>query len=475
MHDSQRNPQHLLEQILTLLEKQHLVEHMIHGQGQRKHELVESLISRQHQSKLQQKLEHMHAADVAYVLEALPPEFRILVWKDVGIEQGALVLLEIAEAVRPSLIAGLGEDRLTAMLRCLDGDDLGWIADDLPAELLDARRRELSQTDQQWLRRSLRYAEDQVGFLMTDELIRARQTSTVAEAIEQIRCRDQWPHHMDKLLVINHLGVLTGIVSLAGLLMAKPEQRLAQIMDREVYTFRPDESGESAGRSFERYNLVSAPVVDERGKLIGRLTVDVVMDHLRERVQEDALNSVGLKEDEDLFSPVWKSARNRWLWVGLNLVTAFIASRVIGAFEEAIMQLVALAALMPIVASVGGNTGNQTTALVIRGLALEQIAPGNRRHLLRKELGVALLNGAVWGGVVGLFTLLFYGDWALMAVITVAMSVNLLIAALTGVGVPLLLERMNRDPAMGSSVLLTATTDTMGFLIFLGLAALFLV
>jgi magnesium transporter len=238
--------------------------------------------------------------------------------------------------------------------------------------------------------------------------------------------------------------------------------------------FGVNDAADDAARAFERYDLVSAPVVNERGKLIGRLTVDAMVDFIREESEEEALNMAGLRGDEDLFAPIWDSARNRWLWLSINLCTAFIASRAIGLFEATIAQIVALATLMPIVAGIGGNSGNQTTTLVVRGLALGEITPENTWHLTFKELGVGLLNGIVWGATVGLFTYLLYWSVPLGLVMAAAMLLNLLLAAAVGVAIPLIQHKLGRDPAFGSSVLLTFITDGMGFFIFLGLATVFL-
>jgi magnesium transporter len=227
-------------------------------------------------------------------------------------------------------------------------------------------------------------------------------------------------------------------------------------------------------QAFERYDLRTAPVVNIHNQVVGVLSVDQVMDYVNESAQRERLSLVGLREDEDLFGSVWKSSRNRWTWLILNLMTAFIASRVIGLFEGTIERLVALAALMPIVASVAGNSGNQTVALVIRGLALNQINTGNFYRLLFKEIGISLINGLVWGSVVGFFAYLFYGKVSLAVVMVAAMMLNLLMGALAGVVFPLTLHKLGRDPVMGSSVMLTAITDSMGFFIFLGLAAMFL-
>ena len=240
-----------------------------------------------------------------------------------------------------------------------------------------------------------------------------------------------------------------------------------------VAAFTPDQPATDAAQAFERYDLVSAPVVDDLGKLIGRLRIDAVLDFVRVAADQDALVRAGLRGAEDLFATVRQSFRNRWPWLCLNLGTAFVASRVIGWFEEEIVRIAALAALMPIVASLGGNTGNQTVALVTRALALDQLR-GSRLRLVRKELAVGAVNGLLWGGVLGILALALYHSAPLGAVMMTAVVLNLLVAAVAGIAVPLALHRLGRDPAHGSSVVLTFVTDGMGFLLFLGLARLVL-
>ena len=246
-------------------------------------------------------------------------------------------------------------------------------------------------------------------------------------------------------------------------------------MAKEVVKFTPDDNASDASKAFERYDLISAPVINNRGKLIGRLTVDIVMDYIRDESVEDVLNMAGVKGEEDLFSPLFDSAKNRGPWLMVNLFTAFIASRVIGLFEDTIVQLVALAALMPIVASIAGNTGNQTTALIIRALSQGQITSENTWLLIKKEISVSMINGLVFGSIVGVFALVLYQDISLSIVIASAMLTTLMIAAIVGLAVPIFLEKAGRDPALGSSVILTAATDSMGFFIFLGLATIFLI
>src|SRR5690606_7061551 len=239
-----------------------------------------------------------------------------------------------------------------------------------------------------------------------------------------------------------------------------PDKMVREVMAPDVNTFHPEDESDEAAQAFERYDLISAPVVDGGGHLIGRLTIDVMVDYIREESDAEVLGRAGLREDEDIFASVWASVRNRWAWLAVNLVTAFIASRVIGLFEDSIEKLVALAALLPIVAGIGGNAGNQTITMIVRALALEQITSGQAARLWRKELGVALLNGLIWGGVIGIVAWLLYDNVLLGVLMMVAMTLNLLLAALMGVGIPLAMDRLGRDPALGSSVLITAMTDS---------------
>jgi magnesium transporter len=252
------------------------------------------------------------------------------------------------------------------------------------------------------------------------------------------------------------------------------ETPVTEVMLTDFVTLYPDDKAEDAAQAFERYDLVSAAVIDQAGKLLGRVTVDAVVDFIRAKSESEALAKGGLRETEDVFAPVWESVKNRWAWLAINLVTAFIASRVIGAFEGSIEKLVALAALMPIVAGIGGNSGNQTITMIVRALALGQIQIEQAKKLFIKEIGVALANGLVWGGILGVLAWVLYGNVKLGLVMTLAMTLNLLLAAIMGVVIPTTMAKLGRDPALGSSVLITACTDSGGFFIFLGLATLFL-
>ena len=464
-----------LRQIVKLLEKQRLVEAMVdRDRTSPRHELIESLVHRQHLVELQLKLRSLHPADIAYILEALPPSDRLLVWRQIEDECGGEALLEMSDGVRESLIEGLIGPELVRVLGQLDVDDLAELAEAVPAEVLAEVSQTLPARDRDWLQVTMAYPEDRVGHLMSPDVLTVRESQRVEQVLRLLRGRDDLPPNTDSLFAVDARHQFKGVLPLRALLLNEPDRLIAELLPADPVVFGANDAADDAARAFERYDLVTAPVLDERGKLVGRLTVDAVMDYIREESEEDALNWAGLRGDEDLFAPIWTSARNRWLWLAVNLGTAFIASRAIGLFEATIVQIVALAALMPIVAGIGGNSGNQTTALVVRGLAMGEITPDNTGYLVLKELGVGLMNGLVWGATVGLFAYLLYWSAPLGMVMAAAMLLNLLLAALVGVAIPLILHRLGRDPAMGSSVLLTFITDGMGFFIFLGLATVFL-
>ena len=461
--------------VRDLLEKQKLVEAIVHERESPKKDLVESLVHRQHLVELQTKIERMHTGDIAHILEVLPLDDRLVVWHQIREQRGGDVLLEISDSVRESIIENMSREQLLAVLDQMDGDDLAYIADDIPEDVLHVRLQSLTAEDQDWLRDARQYEEDTVGFLMSNEMVVVKESATLDEAARQLRRLDELPIHNDKLFVVDRRGILKGVLSLQNILLNEPELNVAKIMATDVVKFRPDDDASEASKAFERYDLVSAPVVNERGKLIGRVTVDVVMDYIRDESTEDVLNMAGLSGEEDLFAPVFDSVKNRGFWLVINLIAAFIVSRVIGLFEGTIAQLVSLAILMPIVAAVGGNIGNQTAALIIRALTLGQINSQNTFHLVRKEVAVSILNGIMLGIVVALFAYLLYQNYALAVVIGVAMLLTMIVAAIIGLSVPIILEKTGHDPALGSSIITTATTDSMGFLIFLGLATLFLI
>jgi magnesium transporter len=464
----------LLEQVTELLRRHRLAaEHASDDRTFR--ERVEDLVQRGDLEAMRRELDRLHPADVAYVLEALPLDARLLVWSLVRTERDGEILLEVSDAVRETLIESMDDHELLAAAEQLDTDEIADLAPDLPREVLQAVFKSLSIDEREQLRAAMSYDEDAVGALMDFDLVEVRADVTLEVVLRYLRRLDELPDHTDQLFVVDREAHLQGLLPVNKLIVSSAEALVGEVMLRDFVQFSPHESAEEAADAFERYDLVSAPVVDENGRLVGRVTVDAVVDYIREAQDSEMLSAGGLREDEDLFASVWKSVRNRWTWLAVNLVTAFIASRVIGIFEDSIAQLVALAALMPIIAGIGGNSGNQTITRIVRALAVGQITRDNARQLLMKEIGVSVLNGLIWGTVVGLFAFLIYHNWELGLVMTAAMLLNLLLAAVMGVSIPLVMEKLGRDPALGSSVLITAITDSGGFFIFLGLATLFLV
>jgi magnesium transporter len=473
---SEEELQESLALVTEALERHRVLEQLAVRQEatEEKREVLQSLAHRQNVVELRHRLRPLHPADLAYILEMLPPEDRRTVWCELEPEKAAEVLLEVPRGVRDDLLEATGRRELAALLRHMDPEDLAYVAESVPADVLSEVSEGLGQEGASRLRAQQAWPEGSVGHLMSADVLAVRESATVEEVLLTLRQRREIPSRTDELVVTDARNVLRGLVPLQALLTVEPGRRVSEAMRAEVVAFAPDDSARQAVAAFDRYGLHSAPVVDERGKLLGRLTVDAVLEWDRSRAEMDALKRAGLAGDEDLFGSVWESARNRWPWLAINLVTAFVASRVIGLFEATIAELVALATLMPIVASVGGNTGNQTVALVIRGLALGTITAKSGRRLVLKELTISLLNGVVWGGVMGLFAFVLYRNPALSLVMAAAIVLNLIVAALVGIAVPLYLARSGRDPAAGSSVLLTFTTDGMGFFIFLGLARAFL-
>jgi magnesium transporter len=464
-----------LEQVVELLHRHELVENLVHRQASARQDLVETLVHRQHLNELQQLLDRLHPADIAYILEALPLEQRLVVWDLVKAERDGEILLETSDAVRETLIAHMDEDELVAATGQLDTDEIADLAPDLPREVILDVFKSLSTEEREQLRSAMSYPEEAVGALMDFEMIEVREDVTLEVVLRYLRRLDQLPDHTDQLFVVDREERLQGLLPVNRLLVSDPEALVADVMTREYTSFMPGQDAHEAASAFERYDLVSAPVIDGDGCLVGRMTVNAVVDYIREATDTETLAAGGLAEDEDLFASVWKSVRNRWAWLAVNLVTAFLASRVIGVFEDSIAQLVALAALMPIIAGIGGNSGNQTTTMIVRAMALGQITRDNARTLFVKEISVSALNGLIWGSIVGLFAFLIYHNWQLGLVMTGAMTLNLLLAAVMGVVIPLTMEKFGRDPAIGSSVMITAITDSGGFFIFLGLATLFLV
>lgn len=464
-----------LDMVRELLRRHRIVESLVERQEGPRHDLVETLVHKQHLAELRAHVDDMHPADVAYILEALPRDERLIVWDLVKAEHDGEILLEVSEPVRESLIRSMAPAELLAAAEQLDTDELADLAPDLPEDVMQDVFQSLPMAEREQLRAAMSYPEDAVGALMDFEVVSVRQDVTLEVVTRYLRRLEELPDHTDQIFVVDRDQRLRGVLPLGKLIVTPLDVEVSEAMIRDDFVaLYPDDKAQDAAQAFERYDLVSAPVIDASGRLMGRVAVDAVVDYIRERSESELLTKGGLRETEDVFASVWESVRNRWSWLAVNMVTAFIASRVIGAFEDSIERLVALATLMPIVAGIGGNSGNQTITMIVRALALGQISTRQTRQLLSKEVAVALVNGVIWGSALGLIAALLYDSFKLGLVMTAAMTLNLLLAATMGVLIPVTRVKFGRDPALGSSVMITACTDSGGFFIFLGLATLFL-
>lgn len=413
-------------------------------------------------------------AEIGNLLESLPPGKREVVWGLVDPEDDGEVLLHVGEEVRESLLADMDTDEIVAAVEDLDIDDLADLVEDLPDTVIDEVLRSMDRENRERLERALSYPEDTAGRLMNPDVVTVRADVNVDVVLRYLRLRGELPDHTDHLFVVSRRHQYLGRVSLAALVTHEDSTPINRLIDDEQPAIEVDASAQEVARRFSDHDWVSAPVVDDNNILLGRITIDDVVDIIREQAEHQALGAAGLDEEEDLFSPVKRAVRGRVVWLSINLLTAFVAASVIGQFEHTLERIVALAVLMPIVAGIGGNAGVQVLTLMVRGLALGQVGGSNASILLWKETRVALINGVLIGGVVGLVALVWFRDWPLSAVIASALVINFCAAALAGVLVPLLLRRMNIDPAVAGTVVVTAVTDVMGFFSFLGLATLIL-
>ena len=413
-------------------------------------------------------------AEIGNLLESLPPGKRTVVWGLVDPEDDGEVLVHVGDEVREGLIADMDPDEIVAAVEDLDIDDLADLVEDLPDTVIDEVLKSMDRENRERLEQVLSYDEDSAGRLMNPDVVTVRADTTIDVVLRYLRLRGELPEHTDHIYVVSKRHQYLGRIALQALLTHEPSTPINRLLDDEQPAIGVDETSDMVARQFSDHDWISAPVVDDNNILLGRITIDDVVDIIREQAEHQALGAAGLDEDEDLFSPVWRAMRRRLIWLSINLGTAFLAASVVGQFEGTIDKLVALAVLMPIVAGMGGNAGTQVLALMVRGLALGQVGASNIKTLLWKEARVGLLNGVVLGAILALIVLLWFHNIGLSLVIFVALTCNLLFAAIAGVMVPVMLKRAGYDPALASSIFLTTVTDVMGFFTFLGLATLVL-
>ncbi len=419
-------------------------------------------------------LQRIHPAKAAGLLESLPPDERSAAWDMVHNDAAGKILIHLHDEVRRNLALEMDPEDLAITARSLKLDDLVDLIQDLPATTGQQLLQTMDLAERKQLETMLDYPEDSAGGLMNTDQISVRENTRLSSVLRYLRVLEDLPDQTDKVMVVDRKNLYKGQLLLRKLLTSSTDLRVKDVMDSSSLPFAVETPSQEVVRKFEDLDLTSAPVVDGNGRLVGRITIDDVVDEIREESERSLMNAAGLDEEADMFAPVITSARRRAVWLGINLVTAFMAAWVIGLFEGTLEKVVALAVLMPIVASMGGIAGSQTLTLVIRGLALGQLESGNARVLLWKEFGIAALNGILWAAVVAALAIAWFGSWEIGGIIAAAILLNLLCAAIAGVTIPLVLRRAGIDPALAGGVILTTVTDVVGFAAFLGLATLVL-
>ena len=468
--------QQALQKLQTILKRQEVVEALAQRQNEdeERSNLLEGMLLRQHENEIKAIVNDLHPSDIAFILESLPVTERQAVWQLVNAEHDADVLLEVDDWARESLIESMDHQDLVAATGTMDADEIADLAADLPPGVIAEVQKGLTDEERAQLIEAMGYPDDTVGAIMDFEMVRVRDDVSLEVVLRYLRRLHELPDHTDQIFVVDREDKLLGTLALSRLLVSEPEVDVAQVMTTDYLALNPLDSDADAAGAFERYDLVSAPVVDDQGRLIGRVTIAEVVDVIQEDSQEQALSRAGLQE-EDMFAPILDAMKNRGPWLLVNLCTASIASFVASRFEETVSHIVILAFLMSIVAGIGGNSGNQTMTMIIRAMAVGRISGANAWQLVRREATVTLLVGLCGSLITAGFARFISDSWAIAAVMMIAMIGNMLIGATLGVLIPILRDRFGKDPAMGSSVLLTFATDTLGFFLFLGLASVFLI
>ncbi|MCG6970691.1 MAG: magnesium transporter [Gammaproteobacteria bacterium] len=426
-------------------------------------------------SQVQEKLQQLHPAEIAHLIESLPQDSRESIRELIAPEIEGEVLIHLQDEIRARLISEMDESKLVEVAQTLDNDDLVDILVDFPDEVIPQVLDAMDEQRRQRVEAAMAYPEDTAGGLMNTDTITVRTDISLDVVLRYLRRLGAIPESTDSLFVVDREGTYLGAISLTQLLISDPNQKVQDLLSKDIEAIDAFTSEKDVAALFTRRDLISAPVVTSEGRLLGRITIDDVVDVIREDADHSLMSMAGLSEEDDMFAPVITSSRRRTVWLGINLLTALLASWVIGHFEDTIEKLVALAVLMPIVASMGGIAGSQTLTIVIRGIAVGKISGGNALRLLNKETLVGMLNGVIWALIVAGIAVLWFQDYQLGAIIGAAMLINLVVAAAAGATIPIILQKLHIDPALAGGVVLTTVTDVVGFLAFLGLAATFIV
>lgn len=416
----------------------------------------------------------LHPAEVALLVESLPAKERDVIWEQIDPEQYPDVLAHAEDTVRAARMLRMGPEELAAAVEDLDPDDAVDLLQDLPESVISAVLQSMDEQNRGRLESVLAYPEDTAGGLMNIDTLTVRGDVSLEVVLRYLRLKGELPEHTDSLIVVNRENGYEGMLPLSSLLTRDPNLTVEEVTNREISGIPATTPSHDVAQLFEQRDLISAPVVDEDGRLLGRITVDDVIDVVREEGDHSLMSMAGLDEHDDVFAPVTVTARRRTLWLGVNLATVLLAAWVIGLFEATIREVVALAILMPVVASMGGIAGSQALTVVIRGVALGQVRQSNAALLMSKEFTVGLINSLLWALVVALVAMAWFGDTVLGVIVGVALIINLVVGALAGATIPLVLRHLSIDPALAGGVILTTVTDVVGFIAFLGLGTIFL-
>ncbi len=426
-------------------------------------------------SQVRQMIKTLPNPGIAHLLESSPPKSRTVLWQLIDKELEGEIIQYLNEDLQSEILSELDAEEVAELTEGLETDDLADILQQLPHQIAKEVLEAMDKQDRQRVEKILSYDEDTAGGLMNTDSITVRRNHTVELVLRYLRRHEALPDMTDNILVVNRDDELLGILPLKEVLVSDPNTSVREVMSKDMNAIPVDMEAIKVAQLFEQHDWVSAPVVDNRGKLLGRITIDDIVDVIRDTAEHSLMSMAGLDEEDDTFAPVVKTARRRALWLGVNLFTAILASSVIYLFQETIDEVVYLAVLMPIVANMGGVAGTQTLTLVIRSMALGHISPSNSRWLLLRELGVAAINGIIWASLISIIAFLWYQDLKISYIIAGAMMINLITAALAGAYLPIFLKRIAIDPALAGSVVLTTVTDSIGFFAFLGLAQIFYV
>ncbi|WOJ98333.1 magnesium transporter [Congregibacter brevis] len=422
---------------------------------------------------VRRRIRVMEPGEVAHILESSPPRYRHVLWQLLEGSQEAEVLNELGEELKLDFLQTMGPDQVAQITEELDDDDVADILQQLPEAFTQQVLDEMDEQDRSRLERVMVYDEDTAGGLMNTDTISIRADVTLDVVLRFLRRHEEIPEMTDTLIVVSRDDHYVGLLPVRTLLVSDPGSSVRELMLTKRKPINTDMPDSDVARLFERNDWVSAPVVDDDGVVVGRITIDDIVDVIRDDGDHSLMSMAGLDEDDDTFAPAVKTARRRALWLGINLLTAFIAASVINLFQDTIEKVVALAVLMPIVASMGGIAGTQTLTVLVRSLAVGQVNRSNARWLVSRELASAALNGVLWALVVAVAASLWFQDTTLGLVIALAIVINLVTAGATGAVLPLMLQRMKIDPALAGGVVLTTVTDVVGFMSFLGLATVF--